>query len=695
MSGTARPRNHLAGEKSLYLRQHAQNPVDWYPWGEEAFAKARNEDKPIFLSIGYSACHWCHVMAHESFEDDYVASILNRSFVSIKVDREERPDLDAIYMLACQMISGGGGWPLTIIATPEGRPFFAGTYFSKGGGAGSPGLVDILIQVDSKWKLDRPEIVKGADEIAKALEEFTSYREPGELDPRIEEKAFQAFMGAYDEQYGGFELAPKFPSPHRLVYLLRHWASTGEARSLDMVVHTLDKMREGGINDHVGYGFHRYSTDQKWLLPHFEKMLYDQALQALAYADAYAATGEERFKETARKTLAFVEREMTSPFGGFFSAIGADSEGEEGKYYEWQFDEVLSLLEAQDFAIFAEAFDLQKEGNFRDEASRRRTGKNILHLAKAPSQIAKEKGIEVVVISSILERGLAKLFAQRERRVPPDVDDKVLADWSGLMVSAFAYCARTFGDESLLRPARRGADFVLSQMTYGNGRLYHRHADGRAAVQGFVDDYAFMAWGLTELYLTTLNSRYLRSALELAETLIAHFWDKSQGGFYFTADDGEKLLVRSKDVHDGAMPSGNAMAACLFERLSRLTGEPRYADFARDTIKTFAVDLNTNPMAHAQMLQAQEALSNVGPTVVIVGDIEDDRTKELLGALSGSYRPNMLVILQDSEQTAELTGTKELDRLEGMATAYVLRGDQVSEGYPDPEGLKRALQGHR
>jgi uncharacterized protein YyaL (SSP411 family) len=684
--------NHLVGEKSLYLRQHARNPVDWYPWGEEAFAKARAEDKPIFLSIGYSACHWCHVMAHESFEDDYVADVLNRSFVCIKVDREERPDIDFIYMLACQMISGGGGWPLTIVATSDGKPFFAGTYFRKGGGPEGPGLIDILMQLDGKWRLDRSEVLKRAEEAAKALQEFSSYREPGVLETEIGDKAFQGLVRAYDERYGGFEIAPKFPTPHRLTFLLRHWSRTTEGRALGMVTATLDAMSRGGINDQVGYGFHRYSTDQRWLLPHFEKMLYDQALQALAFAEAYAATGEDRFKKTASNVLSFVDREMSSPFGGFFSAIGADSEAEEGKYYVWRYDEVNSLMSGLDQAVFVEAYDVQKEGNFRDEASRRRTGKNVLHRANLPFQAALEHGLDDAVVSSMLERGLARLFEARERRTRPDVDDKILADWNGLMIAAYAYCGRALGDEGMVRQARRGADFVLGQMSYGKSRLYHRHVAGQAAIPGFLDDYAFMAWGLTELYLTTLRARYLRSALDLTDVMIEHFLDRSQGGFYFTADDGEVLLGRSKGVYDGALPSGNSMAACLLQRLSRLTGKREYAELAREVVGAFAADLNANPMAHAQMLQAWQSLQGSPTTVELIGDLEEVETRALLGSLAGRYDPDLLVLLVDSPEAAELTGTVGLARSEDRATAYIVRGDVVSPPFTDPYSLGSALR---
>jgi uncharacterized protein YyaL (SSP411 family) len=594
--------NHLASERSLYLRQHAKNPVDWYPWGEEALEKARAEDKPLFISIGYSACHWCHVMARESFEDEYVGKLLNRGFVSIKVDREERPDLDGIYMSACQMISGGGGWPLTIIATPEGRPFFAGTYFSKGGGPGAPGLMDVLQQIESKWRFEREEVNKAAEEIAKALKEFAAYREPVELSPNTLAVCFKQLESNFDERYGGFEIAPKFPSPHRLIFLLRYYDISGERRALEMVTSTLRGMQGSGLFDHVGFGFHRYSTDARWLLPHFEKMLYDQAMMALAYCEAFARTGDLEFKETALRTMAYVERDLMSPYGAFYSAESAESEGEEGKFYVWSKSEVISALDPEDVGLFVEAFDVQDEGNFRDEAIRRRTGRNVLHLVKGIPLIAQAKGMDEGKVRSSLQRSLAKLFELRELRPRPEKDDKVLTDWNGLMVAALARASSLLENKLLADQARRAADFLLSEMRSGSV-LMHRFVDGKVGIDAFLDDYAYLAWGMVELYRVNGHERYLASALGLVDEMLRHFWDADQGGFFFTSDQAKGLIARRMEGYDGAMPSGNSVAANVLLDLANITGRADLRQKSDRIVKAFAGDINSNPMAHCHMLQ--------------------------------------------------------------------------------------------
>jgi len=597
-----RAANHLAEERSLYLRQHAHNPVDWYPWGEEALAKARLEGKPLFISIGYSACHWCHVMARESFEDEYVGTLLNRGFVPIKVDREERPDLDGIYMSACQMISGGGGWPLTIIATPEGKPFFAGTYFSRGGMPGSPGLMDVLQQVEAKWKLERDEVLKAADEIAQALREFASYREPAQLTPDVLAVCFKQMRSNFDERYGGFDIAPKFPSPHRLVFLLRYYDLSGDEGALRMALFTLRSMQSSGLFDHVGFGFHRYSTDPRWLLPHFEKMLYDQGMMLLAYSEGYARTKHQDLRETALRTVAYVERELTSPYGAFYSAESAESEGEEGKFYLWSKDEIASALAPEDLPMFLEAFDVQEEGNFRDEASRHRTGKNILHLVKDIGRIASDRGMDEAAARSALQRSMAKLFEIREMRPRPEKDDKVLTDWNGLMVASLSRASILLERKDLAAIARRAADFLLSEMRTGSG-LMHRFVNGKVGIEGFLDDYAYLGWGLVELHRANGQARYLDAALELADDMVEHFWDGAQGGFFFTSDRAKGLMARRMEGYDGAMPSGNSVAANVLLDLSRIAGRPDLRDRSELILKAFAADINSNPMAHAHMIQ--------------------------------------------------------------------------------------------
>ena len=593
--------NHLARERSLYLRQHAKNPVDWYPWGEEALEKARAEDRPLFISIGYSACHWCHVMARESFEDEYVAKLLNRGFVSIKVDREERPDLDGIYMSACQMMSGGGGWPLTIIATPEGRPFFAGTFFSKGGGPGSPGLMDILQQVESKWKLDRAQVDKAAEDVAQALREFASYREPADLSPGILSACFEQLESSFDERNGGFEIAPKFPSPHRLLFLMRYHDLTGDGKALGMATFTLGSMQDSGLFDHVGFGFHRYSTDARWLLPHFEKMLYDQALMVLAYSEAYARTGREDFKTTALRVIAYVGRDLTSPFGAFYSAESAESEGEEGKFYVWSRQEVIAALGPEEAGMFSEAFDVQEEGNYREEATRRRNGKNVLHLVRSVPELAQAKGLDEGGVRSSLQRSLAKLFDLRELRARPEKDDKVLTDWNGLMIAALARASVLLGERSLADQARRAADFLLSEMRSDLG-LMHRFVDGEVGIQAFLDDYAFLAWGLVELHRATGHGRYLDSALALADDMLAHFWDDAQGGLFFTSDQAKGLIARRTEGYDGAIPSGNSVAANVLGDLAAIAGRDDLKQRSDLVVRSFAGDLNSSPTAHCQML---------------------------------------------------------------------------------------------
>jgi hypothetical protein len=551
-------------------------------------------------------------MARESFEDDYVAQLLNRGFVPIKVDREERPDLDGIYMSACQMISGGGGWPLTVVATPEGEPFFAGTYFSKGGGPGSPGLIDILQQLETGWKLEREKMRKAAAEVTAALRTFAAFREPAELSVDALALCYKQLERNFDERNGGFEIAPKFPSPHRLVFLLRYHRLSGEAGALRMASHTLTSMRRSGLYDHLGFGFHRYSTDARWVLPHFEKMLYDQAMMALAFSEAYALTRDPSFKETAMATFEYVRRDMTSPDGAFYSAESAESEGEEGRYYIWSRKEVEEELEPSDLALFVEAFDVQPEGNFRDEATRKRTGKNVLHLTGEVSAIATARGMGEEEAWDSLRRSLRKLAQARERRERPLKDDKVLTDWNGLMIASLARSSRLLGEPELAGRARRAADLLLSTMRR-EGRLRHRLVDGQVGIDGFLDDYAFLAWGLLELDRS--YEGYAATAKDLVDVMIEHFWDEDQGGFFFTADDAEGLIARRMEGYDGAIPSGNSVAANVLLGLHSRTRDRDKLERARRTLRAFAADINHNPMAHAHMLQAKLDLREKGVEV--------------------------------------------------------------------------------
>ncbi len=563
--------NKLANEKSPYLLQHASNPVDWYPWNDEAFEKAKQEDKPVFLSIGYSTCHWCHVMEHESFEDEKVAELMNDTFVSIKVDREERPDIDGIYMTVCQMLTGGGGWPLTIIMTPDKKPFFAGTYFPKSNRFGRAGLLEIIPQIKDYWLNKKDEILRSTDQISLALTKTGDKKNPGELNEKTFDRAFNDFKNRYDSKFGGFGSAPKFPSPHNLLFLLRYWKRTGNSGAIEMVKKTLTEMRRGGIYDHLGYGFHRYSTDQQWLVPHFEKMLYDQALLIIAYIEAYQVTKDEIFKNTAKEIIEYVIRDMTSPEGGFYSAEDADSEKEEGKFYLWDESELRDILK-DEADLFIKVFNCEKGGNWVDHTIGGAPGTNILHLDKSLKELSKDTGIKVEELKNKIKSAREKLFKTREKRVHPYKDDKILTDWNGLMISALSKAAQTFDEVKYSKAAEKAVKFIEDNLTLKNGRLLHRFREGEAGLPAHVDDYSFLIAGLLDLYETDFDVNYLKIAVSLQQTQIDHYWDNENGGFFFTSDDGEKLLFRQKEIYDGAIPSGNSVALINLLKLGRITG---------------------------------------------------------------------------------------------------------------------------
>jgi uncharacterized protein YyaL (SSP411 family) len=529
-SNTIRKPNRLALEKSHYLLQHAYNPVDWYPWGSEAFEKAKREDKPIFLSSGYSTCHWCHVMEKESYEDEEVAKLMNDVFVSIKIDREERPDIDGIYMKVCQAMTGSGGWPLNIIMTHDKKPFFAATYLPKESKFGRQGMMEIIPQIRDIWKKNRGGAEALAAEVISSLKDKQKAGE--ELKEDVLHVAYEQLLEAFDEQNGGFGSAPKFPTPHNLTFLLRYWKRTGNLMALRMVERTLSAISMGGIYDHVGFGFHRYSTDAGWLVPHFEKMLYDQALLAIAYTEAYQATGNVEFKRIASEVFTYVLRDMTSREGGFFSGEDADSEGVEGKFYVWTGIEMDSVL-GEESELMKKVFSINKYGNLMEEEN---TGINILHQSKTLSELSVDLKLSVNELYRRTGNAKQKLFAAREKRVHPGKDDKILADWNGLMIAALAKGASAFDKPEYADAACRAADFILSRMRGQDGRLFHRYRDDEPAVMAFLDDHAFLTWGLIELYEATFMVSYLRAALEINEIMIEHFWDRKNHGLYFTAD---------------------------------------------------------------------------------------------------------------------------------------------------------------
>lgn len=674
---TMKKPNRLIHEKSPYLLQHAYNPVDWYPWGEEAFEKARKENKPIFLSIGYSTCHWCHVMEKESFEDEEVARLMNDAFVSIKVDREERPDIDGIYMMVCQMISRGGcGWPLNIVMTPDKKPFFAATYIPKEDRFGRAGMLTLVPRIKEVWTKQHNEVLDSANQITSALQQGMNESHGGELDKSTLKAAYEQLAHSFDKYHGGFGGAPKFPTPHNLSFLLRYWKRSDNKEALDMVEKTLQAMRQGGIYDHIGFGFHRYSTDAEWFLPHFEKMLYDQAMIAMAYIEAYQATGKEEYKKTAREIFTYVLRDMTSQEGGFYSAEDADSEGEEGKFYLWTEGEIRQILGKDEADLFIRVFNVEKGGNFREEATGKGTGRNILYLRRSLPEIASQLKISESELESRLETARQKLFEMRERRVHPHKDDKILTDWNGLMIAALAKGAQVFGEPRYAEAAQRAVDFIFKNMRKPDGRLLHRYRDGQANIEGNLDDYAFLIWGLIELYESTFDANYLQSAIDLNSSLIKHFWDNKGGGFYFTADDSESLIVRQKEIYDGATPSGNSVAMLNLLRLGRITANPDLEEKASKIGHAFSNMVRQFPGVFTQLMVALDFALGPSYEVVIVGNSQSEDTKAMLNAIGRQFVPNKVVLLRPTEkESPDITRiaefTKNQSSLGSKATAYV------------------------
>ncbi|MFC1990052.1 thioredoxin domain-containing protein [Chloroflexota bacterium] len=671
-----RKHNRLISQKSPYLLQHAENPVDWYPWSEEAFGKAKKENKPVFLSIGYSTCHWCHVMAHESFEDPEVANLINETFVSVKVDREERPDIDMVYMTACQMMTGSGGWPLTIIMTPDKEPFFAATYIPKETRFGHVGMLELIPRIKDIWATRQTEALSSASQITTALQ-GTILEVPGkELNDSVFHLAYEQLAERFDERYGGFSQAPKFPTPHNLLFLLRYWRRTGNEKALQIVEKTLQAMRRGGIYDQVGFGFHRYSTDLRWLVPHFEKMLYDQALLAIACMEVYQATGREEYAQTAREIFTYVLRDMTSSECGFYSAEDADSEGEEGKFYLWTKDEIQKMLSTEEAALTIRVFNISEDGNFIDEVAGRKNGRNILHLAKSIDELASDLSLSTPDLRAQITEVRQKLFAHREKRIHPHKDDKILTDWNGLMVAALAKGAQVFDEPEYASTAKRAADFTLKHVRTSKGRLLHRYRDGEAAVTANAGDYAFFVYGLLELYEATFDVNYLKAALELNEDFVRHFWDHDNGGFYFTADDGENLLIRQKEIYDGAIPSGNSVAMLNLLRLGRITANTDFEDKAAKIGQAFYENVRQSPSAHTQLMVAIDFAAGPAYEVVIVGGSQADDTKQMLDAMQKLFVPNKIVILRPTDQeTLDLDDIAPFTRyhlsIDGIATAYV------------------------
>ena len=722
--GTEEPfTNRLAGEKSPYLLQHAHNPVDWRPWGEEAFAAARREDKPIFLSIGYSTCHWCHVMERESFEDDAIARLLNEHFVPIKVDREERPDVDRVYMTYVQAATGSGGWPLTVFLTPDLEPFFGGTYFPPEGGGGMTGLREVLAEISQAWGRDRSHLAESArrtaDEMRNWLRAAPEGPPAGELPqahsvreatrpeddwvPQAMEGAYEFFRSRFDAVHGGFGSAQKFPQPVVLNFLFRHWARAGAAPARDMALGTLRALAAGGIHDHVGGGFHRYSTDERWFLPHFEKMLYDQALLTCSLLDAWQATHEEAFAAAARDTLDFVLREMTGPEGQFYSALDADSpvgpdhpgEQAEGRFYVWTSGEIEQVLGPRASATFALHYGVRPEGNAGRDPGGEFAGRNILYAERTVEETARRLGADPLQVRLELAAARAKLLEARNARPRPLLDDKSLTGWNGLAISAFARAGAALGVPCYLQAAARAADVVRRRL-YADGTLYRRLREGQAAVPAFLEDYATLIQGLLDLYEASLDAVWLRWALELQARQDERFWDGQAGGCFATGDD-PAILLRIKDSADGAEPSGNAVAAMNLARLAEMAADPAPAERAQRTLAIFAAPLREHPAAMPQMLCALDFIRGDCVQIVLAGRPDAPLARALLREVHAHYVPNKIILLADEAGEAQrlLPGrTEELRAarpLNGLAAAYVCRGRTCRPPTSDPAELARLV----
>jgi len=682
--------NRLHNEKSPYLLQHAHNPVDWYPWGEEAFAKARREDKPIFLSIGYSTCHWCHVMERESFEDEEIAALLNETFVNVKVDREERPDIDAVYMKVCQMLTQSGGWPLTIMMTPDKQPFFAATYIPKKQRYHMMGLEEIIPQVQDLWLHKRGEVMTAASEITRALQQRQKAKKT-DVGEDVLHRAYQSLSSGYDRVYGGFEKAPKFPSPHNFFFLLRHWKKTGERDALQMVEHTIHAMRRGGIYDHIGFGFHRYSTDEKWIVPHFEKMLYDQAMMTMAVIELFQATGKKEYETIARETFDYVLRDMTDEKGGFYCAEDADSEGVEGKFYLWTEEEIRKVLSKDEADLF---LTLYRHLNDSSVNGMREIpdGHFIAHLATINLG-----GPEHGELLSRTENIRQKLFEVRKKRVHPHKDDKILSDWNGLMIAALARGAQVFDEPAYLQAAVRAAEFITEYLQNGEGRLLHRFREGQAAIDGNADDYAFMIWALLELYEAAFDTRYLLKALEYQSHLTAYFRDEKDGGFYFSPIDAEQLLTRPKELYDGAIPSGNSVAFLNALRLSRITGDIEMDERAHEIYRAFGEQVEAAPTMFTHFLCGLDYAIGPSNEVVITGTPEHPETKAMIEILRKSFVPNKVVVFRpDRSDHLEIDTispyVQSCTAINGRTTAYVCRQFSCSLPTNDPAKMMELLE---
>jgi len=692
MKNTPKHTNRLIDETSPYLLQHAHNPVDWYPWGEEALNLAKNLDKPILLSIGYSACHWCHVMERESFENEKIAAIMNKYYINIKVDREERPDLDEIYMSAVQIMTGSGGWPMTVFLTPELKPFYGGTYFPPDDRYGRPGFPKLLEAVEDAYRSKREEIDEQAEKLVSHINQISNPKgvENLSLDDKIIEQAFYHYQNRFDSQHGGFGQAPKFPPGMGLILLLRYWKRSGNSRALHIVEFTLEKMARGGMNDQLGGGFHRYSTDEIWLTPHFEKMLYDNSLLTVTYLEAFQATGKPFYREVVEETLDYVLREMyDQQNGGFYSTQDADSEGEEGKFFVWTPDEVEQILGQADAKVFCDFYDVTDHGNFEHQ--------NILWVKTPTDLYTKKTNIEQTDLINILSRCKKKLFDAREKRIKPGLDDKILTSWNGLMIRSMGLAYQILGDPRYLEAAETSAKFILKELVQKNGHLLRTHRAGKSHLNACLEDYSYFIAGLIELYQASFDAYWLREANRLNQIMISQFWDSQNGGFFFTGKDHPELIVRSKSAYDGATPSGASMAVHVLLRLAILLNQPDLREKAKITFSLYGHTMKTAPSGSAQMLCGVDFLIDAPKEIAIVGNPLSEQTQEILRNIHRRFVPNKVIALlnpnteekQEIEELIPLLAGKA--SIDGKTTIYVCQNYACQLPTTDIDDLDKLL----
>lgn len=660
---TNRKPNHLINEKSPYLLQHAYNPVNWYPWGEEALNKAKKENKPIFLSIGYSTCHWCHVMERESFEDERIARILNGRYVSIKVDREERPDLDSIYMKVCQQMTGHGGWPLNVFMTPDQVPFYAGTYFPPKSRYGIPSFEEVIVYLSEIYRNDPSQIETVTQDVQQALNQMSARKSDQRLGKIVTHRAYQYLEKMYDPNYGGFSQAPKFPTPHHMMFLLRYYHLNKTEYALEMVENTLKSMANGGLFDHIGFGFSRYSTDDEWLVPHFEKMLYDNALLLIAYIECYQVTKNPFYKDIAEKIIEFVNREMLSTEGGFYSAIDADSEGVEGKYYVWDIDEIYDVLGDELGYIFSEVYQISEQGNFE--------GKNIPNLIDIElEEEAVKFNLSINELKEKLDQAKSLLLKAREKRIYPHIDDKILTSWNSMMIVGLAKAGHVLKNEDYIQLANQTLEFIENKLII-NGRLMARYRDGETKYNGYIDDYAYLVWAYLSMYEATFQIKYLTKAIHLTSEAIKLFWDNEEGGFFFNGIDGEKLIINEKEIHDGALPSGNSVFALTLAKLAALTGETKYTEYLEKMYHIFYDEVSKYPYSSTFFLQALLFTEYPSKEVVVLGEAED--TSNFVNKLNENFLPNIVFLVgTSSEQLVSIAPfVEQYKKINEKLTIYI------------------------